>query len=397
MDIVYILGNGSQTNEEIRYSLRSLEKHIKYDRVFIVGECPKFLKNVIYIPYKENSNPRVNHLEKINEIIEKVPDLSENFLLMYDDIFFLQDIDIENYPNYFKGEIQTYTGYDSFFKMAMSDTKEYLKSQNKPILNFSVHRPVVYNKKIWQSIDWTPVYEAKHGLSPRCIYGNLTCEKPVKCTDCKYMNLNEISSNDKCFSIYSNRFGAFKEFLSEKYPFKCKFEEKFENLREVKAFLKDKRVAIVGNAESIFSKNNGSKIDEFDVIIRFNKGFITKPESQGTRTDIIIMACELTQKERKSYNAKYYINRMNRFHNPTPLHFKNVDIKYISKDIKDARASSGFIAINLCIEAEAKSIDLFGFDWEATPTFYNPKDYKTLHNYADEKDLVFNKFNVKVN
>ena len=44
MDIVYILGNGSKfNNEEIRYSLRSLEKFVNFDRVFIVGECPKFL------------------------------------------------------------------------------------------------------------------------------------------------------------------------------------------------------------------------------------------------------------------------------------------------------------------------------------------------------------------
>ena len=399
MDIVYILGNGSKfNNEEIRYSLRSLEKFVNFDRVFIVGECPKFLKNVIHIPFGDSKNPRVNHLEKINEIIEKVPDLSENFLLMYDDIFFIDKVDIENYPNYYKGEMQTYNGFDSFFKKSMSDTKDYLESKGASILNYSVHKPVIYNKTLWKSIDWSEVYKAPHGLSPRCIYGNMTCKNPVKCSDCKYHYANEINSKDKCFSCYSNSFPNFKTFLNNiLQEEKSRFEEQFENLREVKEFIKDKRVAIVGNAESQFEKQNGSKIDEFDVVIRFNRGFITKPESQGTKTDILIMACELTKEERKSFNAKYYINRMKRFHNPTPLHFLNIDIKTIGKEITDARASSGFIAINLCVEAQAKSIDLFGFDWEATPTFYNPKDYKTLHNYSDEKELVFSKFNVKVN
>ena len=399
MEIVYILGNGSKfNNEEIRYSLRSLEKFVNFNRVFIVGECPKFLRNVIHIPFGDSKNPRVNHLEKINEIIEKVSDLSENFLLMYDDIFFIDKVDIENYPNYYKGEMQTYNGFDSFFKKSMSDTKDYLESKGASILNYSVHKPVIYNKTLWKSIDWSEVYKAPHGLSPRCIYGNMTCKNPVKCSDCKYHYANEISSKDKCFSCYSNSFPNFKTFLNNiLQEEKSRFEEQFENLREVKEFIKDKRVAIVGNAESQFEKQNGSKIDEFDVVIRFNRGFITKPESQGTKTDILIMACELTKEERKSFNAKYYINRMKRFHNPTPLHFLNIDIKTIGKEITDARASSGFIAINLCVEAQAKSIDLFGFDWEATPTFYNPKDYKTLHNYADEKDLVFNKFNVKVN
>ena len=399
MDIVYILGKGSKfNNEEIRYSLRSLEKFVNFDRVFIVGECPKFLRNIIHIPFGDSKNPRVNHLEKINHIIDTVPDLSENFVLMYDDIFFIDKFDIDNLPNYYKGEMVNYSGIDSNFKKSMSDTKDYLESKGASILNYSVHKPVIYNKTLWKSIDWSEVYKAPHGLSPRCIYGNMTCKNPVKCVDVKYHYANEIKKEDKCFSCYGDSFPNFKTFLNNVLKEeKSRFEEQFENLREVKDFIKDKRVAIVGNAESQFEKQNGSKIDEFDVVIRFNRGFITKPESQGTKTDILIMACELTKEERKSFNAKYYINRMKRFHNPTPLHFLNIDIKTIGKEIKDARASSGFIAINLCVEAQAKSIDLFGFDWEATPTFYNPKDYKTLHNYADEKDLVFNKFDVKVN
>ena len=397
MDIVYILGKGSKTNDEIRYSLRSIETYLKFDRVFVVGECPSFLKNVIWIPYQEKSNPRINHIEKINEVIDKVPDLSENFLLMYDDIFFLRPTNIDNYPNYYKGHLENYYSDDNLFKRSLSDTKYYLEELGKTTLNFSVHKPVIYNKTKWKSIDWSATYKYRNGLSPRCLYGNLTCENPVKCEDCKYEIEEQIKPYDDCFSVVSNKFENFRKFLSKRFDMRSSYEELFDNFKEVKDFIKGKRVAIVGNAESQFEKQNGSKIDEFDVVIRFNRGFITKPESQGTKTNILIMACELTKEERESFHADFYINRMNRFKNPTPLFFKNIDIKYIGREIKDARASSGFIAINLCAEAEAKSIDLFGFDWEATPTFYNPKDYKTLHNYADEKSLVFNKFNVTVN
>ena len=40
MDVVYILGKGSVWKDnEIRYSLRSIEKHLTgFDRVFIVGQ-----------------------------------------------------------------------------------------------------------------------------------------------------------------------------------------------------------------------------------------------------------------------------------------------------------------------------------------------------------------------
>lgn len=397
MDIVYILGNGSEVeNKEIRYSLRSLEKFTQFNRIFIVGECPTFLKNIIHIPFKETGNPRVNHFEKIDYIINNVKDLSEDFLLMYDDIFFLKPTDIEKYPNYYKSELENYNEPDSYFKKSLSDTKEYLESIGATTYNFSVHTPIIYNKTVWKSIDWKAIYKYPHGLSPRCIYGNLCKKTPIKREDCKYKYPFEIKSED-CFSIYSESFPDFRKFLLKRFEAKSPFEKLFENLTEVKDFIKGKRVAIVGNAESIFSKNNGEKIDSFDVVIRFNKGFITIPKSQGTKTNILIMACELTEKERESYNAKFYINRMKRFENPTPLHFLNTDIITIGKEITNARVSSGFIAINLCAEAQAKSIDLFGFDWEATPTFYNPKDYKTLHNYSDEKELVFSKFEIKVN
>ena len=398
MDVVYILGNGSQCeNEELRLSLRSLEANCKFDRVIIVGEHPSFLENVSWVPFKEKGNPRVNHLEKVNEVIEAVPDLSENFVLMYDDIFFIKSVDFENYPNYYKGQLEKCTNGNNLFNKCLGDTKAYLESIGATTYNFSVHTPVIYNKTLWKQIDWSPVYEAPEGLSPRCIYGNLKCKNPVKCEDCKYEVEEQIKPYDRCFSVVSNKFKNFTRYLRKKFDMRSSYEELFDNLTQVKDFIANKRVAIVGNAESIFSKSNGSLIDQFDVVIRFNRGFITKPESQGTRTDILIMACELTEEERKSYGAKIYINRMNRFRNPTPLHFQNVDIKYIGREIEDARASSGFIAINLCVAAKAKSIDLFGFDWEETPTFYNPADYHTLHNYADEKSLVFSKFKVKVN
>lgn len=164
----------------------------------------------------------------------------------------------------------------------------------------------------------------------------------------------------------------------------------YYNLEEIKDFIRGKRVAIVGNASSIFDKQNGDLIDTFDLIIRFNYGFITVPSSQGTKTDIAILACELTKTEMESYNAQFYINRMKRITNPTPYHFENKDIVRVSEGMDGARASSGLIAIDFCIESGCQSIDLFGFDWEKTPTFYNPLGYKTLHNYNNEESKVKN-------
>lgn len=150
--------------------------------------------------------------------------------------------------------------------------------------------------------------------------------------------------------------------------------------------IKDKNVAIVGNAQSIFSHKYGSEIDAHDVVIRFNRGFITKPESQGLRTDILILACELNVDEKSSFKAKYSINRSSRYKSGDYTFPDN--LRRVLRQNLGVQASSGYLAIEYCRRFGAKKIDLYGFDFEATPTFYNPKDYKTKHNYAKEKQII---------
>ena len=58
------------------------------------------------------------------------------------------------------------------------------------------------------------------------------------------------------------------------------------------------------------------------------------------------------------------------------------------KEKLGSQPSTGFMAIDICLTAGAKSIDLFGFDFEETPTFYNPEGYQTAHDYPSEKRIV---------
>lgn len=151
--------------------------------------------------------------------------------------------------------------------------------------------------------------------------------------------------------------------------------------------IKGKRVAIVGNAKSIFDYTQGAQIDGFDFVIRFNRGFITRPECQGTKTDFLILACLLTSDEIASYNAKWVANRSKSYVNPVYFTISNKDRRFL-RDKLDCQPSTGFMAIDLCLTAGAKSIDLFGFDFEQTPTFYNPEGYQTKHDYPTEKRIV---------
>lgn len=160
----------------------------------------------------------------------------------------------------------------------------------------------------------------------------------------------------------------------------------YDEIFDVKDFIKSKTVAIVGNAQSIFSKENGEKIDAHDVVIRFNRGFVTDIKAQGSRTDILLLACELNIDEKSSYKSIFSINRSNSTQ-CGDLTIGNTMRSRLRAWI-GKQPSTGFMAIDLCREAGAAKIDLYGFDFEKTPTFYNPADYVTQHDYASEEAIV---------
>ena len=151
--------------------------------------------------------------------------------------------------------------------------------------------------------------------------------------------------------------------------------------------IKGKRVAIVGNAKSIFDKRNGEEIDKHEFIIRFNNGFTIHPESQGTKTTMIMLALSMPPEKLALYNAKWVVNRSNHYDNRVDYIIPNPDRQRM-RDRLQAQPSTGFMAIDLCLYARAGSIDLYGFDWETTPTFYNPDGYITQHKYSEEEKIV---------
>ncbi len=63
------------------------------------------------------------------------------------------------------------------------------------------------------------------------------------------------------------------------------------NIKQFEKLINGRTVAVIGNAESIFSHAFGEEIDRHDIIIRMNRGVIKSPESQGSRTDLWISSC----------------------------------------------------------------------------------------------------------
>lgn len=244
IDVVCVLGKGSPWNDnELKYSLRSLEKYVSgYRDVYIIGECPEWLTNIIHIPYKDE------HPEKETRIALKIlraceeKCLSDNFMFLNDDHFILDEFNAGELPFYHQGplllQIET-PNLNHNYKQTLINTYTVLMKNmmcfGNPI-NYDVHTPIIYNKNkfysFFNSFDWNK----KYSYVVKSLYCNTFYnykEKSVEeLEDLKILKkfdfetLKSMIRNKKFFSISDSAICEGLEILLYNlYPIKSKYEK----------------------------------------------------------------------------------------------------------------------------------------------------------------------------
>lgn len=153
IDIVYPNVAKFAQWEELRYSLRSLEKNLTgiSFRVWIVGDLPEWAhESVNHIPCElSGETPRIDILHKHLAVINH-PDIGEEYFWMNDDIYLVNKVMyadmclpvavndlMANRRNY---DSQTVWGRDNL------NTLEILKDQQLTTFNYAAHIPHRYEK-----------------------------------------------------------------------------------------------------------------------------------------------------------------------------------------------------------------------------------------------------------
>lgn len=245
IDILIPLGKGSRhDNIELRYCLRSIEKHLSGVRdVWIVGEKPGWTKDVVHIPIGESSsnwNRARNIYQKIMAGIKMIGcyqdepvSLSDNFLFMNDDHFLLTDNHAPLFPNYHRGRIEL-----ANFKQNIPQYTQYkntIELLGPGLYDFGVHCPIVLNKErfglVFKKIKWP-----EHGFEIKSSYmgwGIAETKNWVHCEDLKFHEpvmmksvVYDILKDRDWFSVGDKtlKSGCMLEVLSELYPDKSKWE-----------------------------------------------------------------------------------------------------------------------------------------------------------------------------
>lgn len=164
------------------------------------------------------------------------------------------------------------------------------------------------------------------------------------------------------------------------------------------AMIAGRSVAVMGNAKSLLDTAFGAEIDGHDVVIRLNKGFVVTPGAQGSRTDLVGITPELTEDETASrFDPQAFVMltpKMRHYAFRRPENIRRTIFYAYRYWLADRnrigrRPSSGYMMISYLLRLNsAASVTLYGFDFGATQTYYNPDAYRTPHDYAAERAII---------
>lgn len=221
--IPYKLNDG----EELRYTLRSIEKNFPHARIFICDEVPDWCTNVIQVPYKGfygslKRNRFLNAEERLMCILED-PRLSEDFWYWGDDIYTTIPITQEP-PVYHRGVLPR-NDNNSAYQTMLTKTRKLLDERFiYRGTNYEVHMPMKMNKFKRASINYFLRRDFERGQLAlmRSVYGNLFEVGGVQVEDKKNIIDKEfpfLSSNGQAFA------GEFGDYIRGLFPEPSRYEK----------------------------------------------------------------------------------------------------------------------------------------------------------------------------
>lgn len=233
-DIVYLCKE-SPKNEELRYSLRSVEQNFPHRKVWIYGGKPNYIEPDEYVYMMQMGVTKWANTKMLLKNACMNDNITENFYLFNDDFFVMHPVEQELPPLY-DGHlaeriisIENRNGYSATtYTRLLRDLLSLLISLGCGRLNYAVHAPMLINRKkalhVLTEFPETPMFRALYGN-----YYNLLGED-VK--DRKYFNFVErvdpeaqfISTTDICFNA-----GEAGKYIREKFPDRCKYEQEVTN------------------------------------------------------------------------------------------------------------------------------------------------------------------------
>ena len=204
-DIVYFVKD-SPTNEELRYSLRSLA-NFPHGRVWFYGGCPDGLKPDKHIYVKQDQENKWQNVNMMLRMVCSNTEVSKDFWLFNDDFFVMEKV--EKPTNYHNGDLY----------------KRIVQLEDKhggitPYTRHTLHIPMLINRE--KAVECLTITE-----SPmfRSLYGNYCKVKCPKMSDVKITSTEKEYKGGIYLSTEDNSFmGKVGDQIRSRFPNKCQYE-----------------------------------------------------------------------------------------------------------------------------------------------------------------------------
>lgn len=233
ISVVYIVGTGSAwKNNELKYSIRSVEKHLKgVGNIWIVGYKPKNIETN-WINLRDSGRTATESVYvKLKKACQH-PEISEDFLFFNDDYYLNKTYQADKFPFFYKELLSDTLARrkpDSYFR-AVENAFNALTQKGLPVKNFELHAPMLINKvkflEIGSSFDWKNHF----GYVLKSIYANSLNIKGTLEPDLKINyphpieTLKAMVKERKVFSSDKLVPTTLRNLLEELYPNPSKFE-----------------------------------------------------------------------------------------------------------------------------------------------------------------------------
>ena len=229
-DIVYVLKE-SDTNPELVYSLRSVEKNFPHDRVVFYGGKPMGLEPDYSVRMEQYGTTKWKRVANMLMHICSNRRLSEDIWLFNDDFFVMLPFEDEQpmYDGTLAEHIlhieRRHQNLPTTYTMQLRHAMEALEDEGLPTLNYAVHMPMRINRaKMRETLE-----RFKDVPMFRSMYGNMWRIGGVNVKDCKIVGLDRlplgtqtfVSTDDKAFAN-----GAVGEYIRERFTEPSRWEVK---------------------------------------------------------------------------------------------------------------------------------------------------------------------------
>ena len=223
-DIVYFVKD-TPTNEELRYSVRSLA-NFPHGKVWFYGGCPDGLKPDRHVYVKQDQPTKWANIFKMYKMVCNNEEISEDFWLFNDDFFIMKKV--KKGPNYYEGDLykRVVTLEDAHggitpYSQQLRYTLQELESMGCETKNYALHVPMLMNREKGKEL-----CNIISGPMIRCVYGNYFKIGGEDHRDVKIDRLDRVAKDTEYLSTNDKSFmGMVGDQIKATFPDKCKYEK----------------------------------------------------------------------------------------------------------------------------------------------------------------------------